>query len=120
MPHINSFKFGEITVDGKKYHQVLIIGNTVVERDYEKLKELFNTSHKIGDWEEEGLIKENPEKIFIGTGTEGMLEVSGEFKEKIKNTGIELIVGVTPKIIDLFNKELKTDKRINALIHTTC
>jgi len=47
MPYIDSTQFGEVVIDGRKYSQVLIVGNSVIERDYKKLKELFNTSHKI-------------------------------------------------------------------------
>lgn len=43
MPHIDSTKFGEITIDGKKYGQVLIVGGAVFERNEEKLRELFGT-----------------------------------------------------------------------------
>ncbi|MFZ5559596.1 MAG: hypothetical protein ACOZAL_02275, partial [Patescibacteria group bacterium] len=68
MPYINSTEFGNITIDGKKYNQVLIVGDLVMERDYEKLERLFGTTHKIGDWEKDELVKENPEIIVIGTG----------------------------------------------------
>ncbi len=50
MPHIDSTEFGGRTVDNKKYHQVLIVGEKVLEREYDKLKKLFGTSHKIGKW----------------------------------------------------------------------
>ena len=50
MPHINSTKFGEIIIDNRKYHQVLMIGDAVSERDAKKLKQLFNTTHAIGEW----------------------------------------------------------------------
>ena len=51
MPNINSTEFGSITINNKKYVQVLIIREKVIEREYNKLKKLFGTSHKIGEWE---------------------------------------------------------------------
>ena len=48
MLHIDSTAFGEIIIDGKKYFQVLIIGDAVEEREYDRLNELFGTSHRIG------------------------------------------------------------------------
>jgi len=68
MPYINSTEFGNVVIDNKKHNQVLIVSDLVIERNYNKLEELFNTSHKIGDWEIEELLKENPEIIVIGIG----------------------------------------------------
>lgn len=120
MPYIDSTKFGEIVIDGKKYHQVLIIGNSVIERNYERLEKLFETSHKIGDWEIEELLKEDPEIIIIGTGQDGMMEIDRDFSEKIEDKNIELVITATPEIIKVYNEKIEAGKRTNALIHTTC
>ena len=120
MPHIDSSEFGAIIVDGKKYHQVLIVGNLVLEREYEKLKNLFGTSHQIGDWEVESLLKESPEIIIIGTGQDGMLRVDKEFLDRARENNAELVVEITPKAVEIYNDKVKTGQRVNALIHTTC
>lgn len=120
MPYINSTEFGSITIDDKKYNQVLIIGNYVIERDYSKLEKLFGTSHKIGTWEVEKLLQESPDLILIGTGQSGVMEVNKEVLDKLKTSGAEVIVDITPKIIKLYNEKIKSGKKINALIHTTC
>lgn len=120
MPYINSTKFGEIIIDNKSYHQVLIINDLVIERDYERLKKLFDTSHKIGDWETAELIKRKPDIIIIGTGQDGLLEVEDDFLNKMQKQNIKVISTKTPEAIKIFNEHLKAGKRINALIHTTC
>lgn len=120
MPYIDSTKFGRVRINGKDYNQVLIVGNKVIERGYEKLKELFNTSHKIGDWEIEELLKENPEIIVIGTGQDGMLEPGNFFIRQMSDRGIEVISTKTPEAIEIYNEKIKAGKRVNALIHTTC
>lgn len=120
MPHIDSTKFGEVVVDSKKYSQVLIVGNSVAERDYEKLKELFGTSHRIGDWETEALLEGNPEIIIVGTGQDGKLEIDKDFLDKMKGKGIEVIAEVTPEAIKIYNERVRAGKRVNALIHSTC
>jgi len=114
---INSTQFGEIIIDNKKYHQVLIIGDLIEERDYEKLQELFKTSHKIGGWEVERLLSNNPEIIIIGTGQDGAMEVD---KNLFKDKDIELIIAETPKAIEIYNEQVKLGKKVNALMHTTC
>lgn len=120
MPHIDSTKFGEIIIDGNKYFQVLIVGNSVTEREFEKLEKLFGTSHKIGDWETDELLKENPETIVVGTGQNGMLEVERNFSDRIKNEKVELVIAKTPEAIKIYNEKTKDGKRVNALVHTTC
>jgi hypothetical protein len=117
---INSTQFGEIIIDDKKYHQVLIVGDSVEERDYKKLEELFGTSHEIGDWEIKKLISNDPEIIIIGTGQTGAMEVDDEIVRKFKEVSIEIIVDITPKAIEIYNDQVKLGKKVNALIHTTC
>lgn len=118
--HIDSTEFGSVTIDGKKYNQVLIIGDSAMERDYDKLKELFGTSHKIGDWEVEELLKQAPEIIIIGTGQSGAMEVEKEIIDNFKNKEIEVITAKTPEAIEIYNQKIKQGRRVNALIHTTC
>jgi len=120
MIKIDSVRWGEIEVDGQEFRQVLIIKDQVFERDSEKLHQLFDTSHKIGDWEVEELFKDNPEVIIIGTGWAGVLNVSEELKAKSEKLQIGLRVLRTPKAVEEYNKLRGEGKRVNALIHTTC
>lgn len=120
MSHIDEIKFGSITIDGKKYHQVLIIGDKIVERESDKLHELFGTSHKIGDWEQEILLEDNPEVILIANGFQGALEVEPKVMEKFKKSGAEILVLHSPLAIHKYNELIKQGKKVNALIHTTC
>lgn len=127
MPHIDEIKFGSVKIDGKSYHQVLIIGNEILERESEKLHELFGTSHKIGDWEQETLLKDNPEVILIADGFQGALEVEPAVMEKLQKSGAEtrlparqVLVLHSPAAAIKYNELLKQGKRVNALIHTTC
>jgi len=120
MPHIDDTQFGEITIDNKRYHQVLIIGKTIKERDYKKLEELFNTSHKIGGWEIEELLSNDPKIIIIGIGQNGAMEVDQDVIKKFQDKGIEVIVAETPQAVEIYNTRVKSEKHINALIHTTC
>lgn len=120
MLYIDSTRFGEVIINGAKYHQVLIIGDTAKERDTEKLKELFDTTHIIGDWEIQELLKENPQIVIVGTGQDGAMEVDENFSNTMNMKGIEVIIAKTPKAIEIYNEKAKGKKRVNALIHTTC
>jgi len=120
MVKIDSVEWGEIWVDGKQYHQVLIVGEEVFERDSEKLHQLFGTTHKTGKWEEEMLLEGKPEVIVIGNGWDGVLQVTENFKLKIEKLGITLKILRTSEAVREYNKLAEEGKRVNALIHTTC
>lgn len=120
MPRIDKVSWGKVEVDGEQYHQVLITGDEVMERDKPKLKNLFGTTHKIGDWEQEKLLSGRPEIILIASGWSGVMKVSEKFKNQISELGIELRVVLTPKVVEEYSQLVKKGKRVNALIHTTC
>lgn len=120
MPTINSCEFGAITIDGKKYSQVLIIGDRVEERDAKKLHELFNTTHRVGEWETAKLLSDSPDVVLIGTGQEGVLEVDEGVSLKLEDAVPRLIIQPTPQAIKTYNDLVKENKVVNALIHTTC
>jgi len=117
---IEKVGWGKVKVDGKEYHQVLIVGDKVFERDKPKLEALFGTSHKIGDWEEKLLFSKNPQVILIATGWSGVLKVNPKFKIQNSKLGIEVKEVLTPKVVKEYNKLISEGKRVNALIHTTC
>jgi len=117
---IDHCEFGEISVGGKKFHQILISNNQVFERDEEKLKEMFNSSHFIGDWEKEMLFAVNPEVVIIGNGFNGVLRVDDKLVQEAKERGIQLIIDYTPQSVVLYNQLVDEGKRVNCLIHTTC
>lgn len=120
MPQINSCEFGSITIDRRKYGQVLIIGDKIEERDAKKLHELFKTTHRIGEWETAKLLSGNPDVILIGTGQEGVLEVDENVSLKLEDAVPRLIIQPTPQAIKTYNDLVKENKVVNALIHTTC
>lgn len=120
MPKIDKLSWAKIKVDGKDYHQVLLVGEEVIPRDVNKLESLFGTTHRIGDWEKEKLLANQPEIVIIGNGWSGVLKVDEEFKAKCAKAGVDLRVVLTPKAAEEYNQLIKDGKRVNALIHTTC
>ena len=120
MPKVDKVSWGKVKVDGQKYHQVLLVGDEVVERDAAKLRNLFGTTHKIGDWEKKKLLSGKPKIILIANGFNGVLKVDDEFKKMAQQAKVELRVVLTPKAVEDYNELATQGKRVNALIHTTC
>ncbi len=117
---IDSVSWGKVKVNGQQYHQALIVGNEVVERDKSRLESLFKTTHAIGDWEQEKLLSGNPEIILVASGWGGALRVDKRFADELAQKGIDLQVVLTPKVVAEYNLLVSKGKKVNALIHTTC
>jgi hypothetical protein len=113
-------KWGKIAISNKEYHDALIYGETVEEREYERLKELFGTAHKIGDWEIKKLFSNDPDTIIIGTGWAGVVKVPPAIEKEAEHRGIELKPLKSPKAVKEFNRLVAEGKKVNALIHATC
>jgi len=110
--NIDSTDFGSIIIDGKKYGDVLIVNNEILERDWD------SGSHRISTGEAKKLLAGNPDVIIIGTGQAGVLKTDNNIIEKISRNA-ELIILKTREAVKKFN-ELTANKKVNALIHTTC
>jgi hypothetical protein len=117
---IESVGWGKVKIDGKEYWQVLIVGEKIIPREVEKVKEVYGTDHVIAEWEEELLFSGDPQVILIATGWSGVLKVNPKFKIQISKLGIELREILTPRAVKEYNRIVSEGKRVNALIHTTC
>ncbi len=118
-PKIDSTSFGSITVEGKAFeHDILIRLDGRVEKRTKKLsKALYGTSHKISLEEVEHIYEEGTEKIIMGTGQTGFVELSDEAEAffRKKRCSIELLP--TPWAIERWNE---LEGRIVAMFHVTC
>jgi len=120
MVKINSVSWGKVEIDSFLYNQALIIGEKVLERQEAKLENLFGTTHKIGEWEQEQLLGGNPEIILIAIGWASVLKVSRDFKKKVEKSQVELRLVSTGRVIKEYDQLVRQGKRVNVLIHTTC
>ena len=120
LPKIDKMKWGKIIVGNKEYHDILVYGDTLEEREYERLKELFGTGHKIGNWEVEKLFSDDPGIIIIGIGWAGCLKVPPIIEKEAKHRGITMKLLKSPRAVKEFNKLMDEGKKVNALIHSTC
>ena len=120
MVKIEKISWAKVRINGQDFWQVLLIGEKMISRQVEKVKQAYSTDHVVADWEQKLLLSENPEVILIANGRNGLLKVDGEFKKKVENLGIELKVVLTPKVISEYNQLIKQGKKVNCLIHTTC
>ncbi len=114
MNTIDSYQFGEIVVNGKKYSSdVLIFPDKVIDNWRRK------TGHELCPEDIAGVLKENPEVLVVGSGASGLVEVLPRVEEIARAKGIELIVETTDRACDIYNR-LSHFQRIVAALHITC
>lgn len=118
-PLIDKTKFGSITVNGEKYeHDILIRLDGKVEKRKKKLsKEVFGTSHIISLAEAKYVYEEGATRLVIGSGQTGMVKLSDEADEFLKEKQCQVELLPTPEAIQYWNS-LKNPAI--GLFHITC
>ena len=111
MVHIDSFRFGDIVVDGKSYQDIKIHKDKIIEWRYKKHHTVLKE-----DIEE---ISDDVEIIIIGTGDPGYVKVDNSALKFAEDNGIELIIETTKEACRSFNS-LVGKKKIAAILHSTC
>jgi len=114
MNTIDSYRFGEIVINGKKYSSdVLIFPNRVRDNWWRK------TGHELRLEDIAEVITENPEVLVVGTGASGLMKVLPEVEQAAQARGIKLIVETTDRACDTYN-QLSHSPKLIAALHLTC
>jgi hypothetical protein len=100
---IESYKFGQIIINGKKYNSDLIIFKDHIYDSWWR-KEGHNLC--IDDIKE--IINKKPDILIIGTGHFGLMKVPKELIENVKSSGVrQVIVKKTGDACTEYNKLYK-------------
>jgi len=118
-PKINGTEFGTITIESEKYnHDIIIRLNGKIEKRKKKLsKNIFGTSHVISIAEAKHIYEKGVDKLIVGTGQYGQVELSEEAGEYFAKKKCEVKLIPTPKAIKVWND---TKGTVIGLFHVTC
>lgn len=118
-PKINSTSFGSITVKNKTFeHDVLIRMSGEIEKRRKKLsKKVYGTSHKISLAEAKYIYEKGAEKLIIGTGQTGYVEISKKAGKFFEDKKCKVKPLPTQKAIKLWNR---SKGKVIAMFHVTC
>lgn len=118
-PHIDATEFGSITIAGEVYeHDVLIRLDSSVKKRKKKLsKAVYGTSHKMSLDEARHVYEKGAERLIVGTGQEGMLELSPEAAGYFERHDCNVRLLPTPRAVQAWNE---ADGETIALFHVTC
>jgi hypothetical protein len=114
---INSYEFGVIVINGKKYkNDIIVFPEKVIEDWWRK------EGHRLcpEDLQEVFRHKPKPEMLVVGTGYYGFVKISPEVKSVLQSQGIELTAQPTKEACQTFNTLLKSNKLVVGAFHLTC
>ena len=116
---INKTKFGLIQIEGITYNHDINIGlDGVVKKRKKKLsKAIYGTSHKVSLDEAKYIYEKGAERLIIGCGQYGVLELSNEAEQFFHKMNIKVKINPTPEAIQIWND---TKGKAIGLFHVTC
>ncbi len=111
---IESYRFGQITIEGKTYDSDLIIFPDRVECDWWR-----EEGHQLRKGDLDQIVRESPEVLVVGSGSPGLLKVLPETEKYLQEEGIKLITEPTEKACQIYNL-LGSSQKVIAALHLTC
>lgn len=111
---IDSYKFGQMAIDGKAYNKDLIIFPEKVKTNWWR-----GTGHLLILDDLQDVFAENPDILIVGTGYMGLMKVHPEVKQYAKQKGIKLIIQKSKKAVQTFN-EMASEGKVFGAFHLTC
>jgi hypothetical protein len=113
--HIDSYRFGEIVIDGARHDSdVIILGDGVQSNWWRK------QGHSLAVEDLESVIAAKPSVLVVGCGASRMMDVPEAAQQVLKENGVELEVLGTYKAVERFNELSAAGASVAAALHLTC
>ena len=110
---IDSYRFGEIVIQGKKYTSDVIISPLGVTSWWRK------EGHELHTEDLTEVLQQKPEVLVVGTGKYGLVTVLPETRHCLEEMGIELVAQDTEQACHTYN-QLCSSRKVIAALHLTC
>jgi hypothetical protein len=114
MPHIDSYSFGKITVDGRVHTSDLLILPGGVRPGWRRAK-----GHDLREADLKEALEARPTVLVIGTGNMGKMDVPQATRDYLAQQGLRLEVLPTAAACQRYN-ELAKHEQAAAALHLTC
>lgn len=118
-PKIDDTWFGSITVEGQHHeHDIIIrLSGKVCKRNKALSKALYGTSHTLSLAEIDDLYRKKAERIIIGTGQQGVVQLSEAAAAFLAKRQCRCDLYPTPEAIHHWNE---AKGHVLALFHVSC
>ena len=113
--HIDSYSFGSMIVDGKRYASDLIVFPDKVKSSWWRVE-----GHSLCMEDLEEVIEYNPEVLVIGKGASGCMDVPESTKKLLEEKNIEMIDKNTGEAYRVFNDQVERGRKAVGAFHLTC
>jgi len=111
---IDSYKFGQMVIDGTKYSKDVIIFPDKIKSPWWR-----ETGHSLKLNDIRDVLNQNPETLVVGTGYMGLMKVEDEVENYFREQGIQLIIQNSKKAVKTFNKK-QSEGKVFGAFHLTC
>jgi len=118
-PKIDRTTFGSITIDGQIFERDIIIrlGGKVKKRKKKLSTAVYGTSHTISLEEAKHVYQKGAERLVIGAGQYGLVELSEEAAEYLDERGCQVDLLPMKAAIEAWNE---AQGAVIGLFHVTC
>ena len=115
-PHIDSYRFGHIVVDGRAYSKDLIILATKIIADWWRKE-----GHALLPEDLKKVLAARPDLLVVGQGAQGRMSVTEETRQSLELAGIDLVSEPTERACETYNAlSERKGKVVAAALHLTC
>ncbi|MFX1572751.1 MAG: MTH938/NDUFAF3 family protein [Promethearchaeota archaeon] len=109
---IKNYQFGSISLENETFYEdIILLGKSVIPNWWRE------KGHHISKEDLKYVLDYAPELLIIGTGNSGLMNVPLELT---KNLNFEIISLPTQEAIQLYNQEIKGNRKIAGAFHLTC
>ena len=113
--HIDSYQFGQIVIDGASYSSDIIILRDTVQSNWWRKQ-----GHLLSPEDIQSIIAAKPSTLVVGCGASGLMKVTEETKQALREHNIQLQALNTHKAIELFNELSQAGANVATALHLTC
>lgn len=113
---IDAYHFGHIVIDKSSYDKDVIVFPDRVQANWWR-KEGHNLQlEDIND----ALESTQPKSLVVGTGKYGIMQVSQEVEDYLRDHDIKLYAEPTDKATKIYNRLILTEDKVLGAFHLTC
>ena len=112
---IDSYRFGEMVIEGKRYTADVIVFPERVQAHWWRAE-----GHALAPGDLDTVLEARPEVLVVGTGNPGYMRVLPETEAQLRKQGIRLLAEPTGQAWYTYNLLVSGTAKAVAAFHLTC
>ena len=114
MKKIDSYRFGQVEIEGQTYRSDLIIYPDRIDAHWWRQE-----GHTLRVEDLSAVVEARPELLLVGTGRWGMMRIPQETRDFLASLDIALVAEDTEKACETFNR-ITGENKVIFVLHLTC